>query len=211
MDVACSGSFGAEGCEMQFPYNDKLDRSVSGFDVPNIFSGSVVYDIPVGKGKTYSTGNSVVDYIVGNWQVGGILTFYSGVPFSVLVSNGNLSNTGGTVERANLVSSDVYPSKQTPNLWLNPNAFATPAPYTFGNLGRNTLRTDSTKNFDFSLVRRFPIKEEMGFEFRADSFNLTNTPVFDQPQRTLGDPNFGVVTATRNNPRQIQFALKFIF
>jgi outer membrane receptor protein involved in Fe transport len=211
MDVACSGSFGAEGCEMQFPYNDKLDRSVSGFDVPNIFSGSVVYDIPVGKGKTYSTGNSVVDYIVGNWQVGGILTFYSGVPFSVLVSNGNLSNTGGTVERANLVSSDVYPSNKTPNLWLNPNAFATPAPYTFGNLGRNTLRSDSTKNFDFSLVRRFPIKEEMGFEFRADSFNLTNTPIFAQPQNTLGDPNFGVVTSTRNNPRQIQFALKFIF
>src|SRR5262249_4029433 len=64
-DNGCSGSFGAEGCEIQFPYNTNLDRSVSGYDLPNIFSGSFVYDIPVGKGKSFSTHNSVVDYIVG--------------------------------------------------------------------------------------------------------------------------------------------------
>jgi hypothetical protein len=211
MDVGCSGSFGAEGCEVQFPYNLNLDRSVSGFDVPNVFSGSAVYEIPVGKGRSYSTGNKYLDYIVGNWQIGGIVTFYSGVPFDVTVSNGNLANTGNTVERANLVLADPYAPNKGPNLWLNPAAFATPAPFTYGTLGRNSLRSESTKNLDLSLVRRFPVTENSGFEFRADSFNLTNTPIFATPNHVLGNRNFGVITSTRNTPRQLQFALKFIF
>jgi outer membrane receptor protein involved in Fe transport len=219
IDVGCSGSFGAEGCEVQFPYNLNLDRSVSGFDVPNVFSGSAVWDIPIGKGKGHSTGSRIVDYIIGNWQLGGIVSFYSGLPFDVTVSNGNLSNTGNTVERANLALTNPYPANKGPNEWLNPAAFATPAPYTFGNLGRNSLRSDATKNLDFSLVRRFPVTETAGFEFRADSFNLTNTPIFNIPSctgtggctPTLGNPNWNVILATRNNPRQLQFALKFLF
>ena len=102
MDTGCSGSFGAEGCEIQQPYNYNADRSVSGFDLPNIFSGSFVYDIPVGKGKTFSTHNRFVDYVIGNWQVGGILSLHSGQPFDVTVSNGDTAGTGNTVERANL-------------------------------------------------------------------------------------------------------------
>jgi hypothetical protein len=51
----------------------------------------------------------------------------------------------------------------------------------------------------------------MGFEFRAESFNLTNTPIFAIPNTTLGNPNFGAVTSTRNTPRELQFALKFAF
>jgi hypothetical protein len=98
-----------------------------------------------------------------------------------------------------------------PNQWLNPSAFATPPLYTYGTLGRNALRTDSTKNLDLSIFRRFPVTENAGFEFRAESFNLTNTPIFDQPNSTLGNPNFGVVTRTRNTPRELQFALKFEF
>jgi hypothetical protein len=211
MDVGCSGSFGAEGCEITNPYNFNQDRSVSGFDLPNIFSGSVSYQIPVGKGRSYSTGNKAVDYILGNWDLNAIVTFYSGVPFDVTVSNGNLSNTGNVTERANQVLEDPYPSHQTASEWINPAAFATPPLYTYGTLGRNSLRTDSTKNLDFSVIRRFPFLERYAFEFRADSFNLTNTPIFNAPQHTLGNPNFGVVTSTRNDARQLQFALKFIF
>jgi outer membrane receptor protein involved in Fe transport len=212
IDVGCSGSFGAEGCNVQFPYNLNLDRSVSGFDLPNVFSGSVVYDIPVGKGRSFSTGSRFADYVIGNWQVGGIVSFYSGVPFTVNVSNGNLANTGNVTERANLVlPNSPYVPNKGPNQWLNPLAFATPAPFTYGNSGRNNVRSDATKNLDLSLVRRFPIHEDIGFEFRADAFNLTNTAIFNTPNNVLGNPNFGVVTSTRNNPRQLQFALKFLF
>ena len=211
MDVACSGSFGAEGCELTHPYDANVDRSVSGYDLPNNFSASFAYEIPFGKGQKYNSSNGFVNYVLGNWQINGILSFYSGVPFDVTTSNGNITNTGNTVERANLVLTDPYPANKTPNLWLNPAAFATPPAFTYGNLGRNTLRSDSTKNFDFSIFRRFPVTEATAFEFRAESFNLTNTAVFDSPQHTLGDPNFGVVTSTRNAPRILQFALKFLF
>jgi hypothetical protein len=211
MDVGCSGSFGAEGCEVQNPYNLNGDRSVSGFDLPNIFSASWVYEIPFGKGKSFSSGNKFVNYALGNWELNGIVSIYSGVPFDVTVSNGDLANTGNVLERANLVNSNPYPANQGPNLWINPASFATPPQYTFGTLGRNSLRSDATKNLDFSLFRRFPITETAGFEFRAESFNLTNTPIFDRPNSTLGDPNFGVVTSTRNEPRILQFGLKFIF
>jgi hypothetical protein len=211
MDVGCSGSFGAEGCEIQDPYNFNLDRSVSGFDLPNIFSGSVMYEIPVGKGRSYSTGHKALDYVLGNWDLNAIVSFYSGVPFDVTVSNGDLANTGNVLERANLVMSNPYPANQTASEWINPAAFATPPLYTFGTLGRNTLRSDATKNLDFSIVRRFPFLERYAFEFRADSFNLTNTPIFNTPNDTLGNPNLGVVTSTRNSSRELQFALKFMF
>jgi hypothetical protein len=211
MDVGCSGSFGAEGCEVTDPYNLNLDRSVSGFDLPNIFSGSFVYEIPIGKGRSFSTGHRALDYVLGNWDLNGIVSFYSGLPFDVTVSNGDLSNTGNVTERANLALADPYPSNKTPQEWINPAAFATPAPYTFGNLGRNILRSDATKNLDLSIVRRFPFLENYAFEFRADSFNLTNTPIFNTPNDTLGNPDLGVVTSTRSAPRELQFALKFVF
>ncbi|HSU31461.1 MAG TPA: TonB-dependent receptor [Bryobacteraceae bacterium] len=211
MDVGCSGSFGAEGCSVQQPYNLNADRSVSGFDLPNVFSGSWTYEIPFGKGKTFSSGNRFVNYALGNWSVNGIVSFYSGVPFNVNVSNGNISNTGNTVERANLILPNPYAANRGPNQWLNPSAFATPPPYTYGTLGRNALRTESTKNLDLSIFRRFPVTESAGFEFRAESFNLTNTPIFGTPNSTLGNPNFGIITSTRNTPRELQFALKFEF
>jgi outer membrane receptor protein involved in Fe transport len=211
MDVGCSGSFGAEGCSVQQPYNLNADRSVSGFDLPNVFSGSWAYEIPFGKGKAFSSGHRFIDYTLGNWSVNGIVSFYSGVPFDVGTSNGNISNTGNTVERANLVLPNPYAPNKGPNLWLNPAAFATPPLYTYGTLGRNSLRTDWTRNLDFSIFRRFPVTENAGFEFRAESFNLTNTAVFGQPNNTLGNPNFGVVTSTANTPRELQFALKFEF
>ena len=211
MDTGCSGSFGAEGCEIQQPYNYQADRSVSGFDLPNIFSGSFVYDIPVGKGKTFSTHNSVADYIVGNWQLGGILSLHSGQPFDVTVSNSDTAGTGNTVERANLVSSNVYAQSTDPTYYLNTAAFGTPALGTFGNLGRNSLRQPSYHNLDMSLTRRFPIKERANLEFRADAFNLSNSVVLGGPNNTLGNSNFGLITGTANSERQVQFSMKLVF
>jgi hypothetical protein len=217
MDIGCSGSFGAEGCEITTPYNTRNDRSVSGFDLPHIFSGSFVYDIPVGKGKSFSTHNSAIDYIVGNWQLGGIISIHSGSPFDVTVSNGDTAGTGNTVDRANLLLSNPYLSGQGPLNYLNPAAFGIPLTATttsggaYGNLGRNSLRTDPFHNVDLSLTRRFPIKERTNLEFRSDFFNISNSVVFGQPQSTLGNSNFGVITGTNNTQREIQFSMKLLF
>jgi hypothetical protein len=217
MDIGCSGSFGAEGCEITQPYNTRNDRSVSGFDLPHIFSGSFVYDIPVGKGKSFSTHNSALDYIVGNWQLGSIVSIHSGSPFDVTVSNGDTAGTGNTVDRANLLLSNPYLSGQGPLNYLNPAAFGVPLTATttsggaYGNLGRNSLRTDPFHNVDLSLTRRFPIKERTNLEFRSDFFNISNSVVFGQPQSTLGNSNFGVITGTNNTQREIQFSMKLLF
>jgi len=211
MDQGCSGSFGAEGCEIQTPWDTKRDRSVSGFDLPNIFSSSFVYDVPVGKGKTFDLHNSALNYVVGNWQVGGILSLHSGTPFDVTVSNGDQAGTGNTVERANLLSTNIYASGQGPTIYLNPAAFGTPAQATYGDLGRNSLRTNAFHNLDLSLTRRFPIRERANLEFRADAFNLSNSVVYGQPQSTLGNSNFGVITGTANTERQVQFSMKLLF
>jgi outer membrane receptor protein involved in Fe transport len=219
MDKGCSGSFGAEGCETETPYNTNNDRSVSGFDLPHLFSASFVYDIPVGKGKQFSTHNNFTDYVVGNWQLGGILTIHSGTPFDVTVSNGDAAGTGNTVDRANLLLSDPYASGGNPTVYLNPAAFASPAQASptqvgaYGDLGRNSLRTDPWHNMDLSLTRMFPIKERTNLQFRCDFFNISNSVIFGAPQSTLGNANFGVITgiATGSAQREIQFSMKLLF
>jgi hypothetical protein len=210
LDLACSGSFGAEGCELQDPYNIHGDRSVSGFNVPSNFTASWNWRIPFGKGQKFSSGNGFVDYVFGNWQINGLVSLYSGIPFDVTVSS-QIPNTGTGTERANLALRDPYVSNKGPNGWLNPAAFATPPNYTFGTLGRNALQSDWTKNLDFSVFKLFPIKERYSFELRAESFNLTNTPTFSAPNTGLSDVNFGTITSTRSTPRELQFGLKFLF
>ena len=210
MDVACSGSFGVEGCGLQDPYNINADRSVSGFDIPHSFNASWNWEIPFGKGKKHNFSNSFLNSAVSNWQINGILSLYSGVPFDVTV-NGDIANTGNNLERANLVLRNPYLPDKGPNGWLNPAAFAVPANYTFGNLGRNSLRTDWTRNLDLSLFRRFPIEDKATFEFRAEAFNLTNTAIFGKPNSTINAANFGRINSTRNTARQLQFALKLLF
>ena len=87
------------------------------------------------------------------------------------------------------------------------------ANFSSGNLARSipSLRQDKTKNLDFSLFKNFHIKERYQVAFRAEAFNLTNTPVFGFPGTTINGANFGIITSQSNPPRNLQFALKFIF
>ena len=125
--------------------------------------------------------------------------------------DGDIANTGNNYERANLVLREPYSAARGPNGWLNPAAFSVPANYTFGSLGRNSLRTAPTRNLDLSMFRRFAIKDRFALEFRAESFNLTNTAIFGRPNSIINAPNFGAIASTRNTPRELQFALRAIF
>jgi hypothetical protein len=211
IDVGCSGYYGTEGCSSQDAYNTSLDRSVAGFDIPNLFSFSWVYEVPFGKNKL-STGHSVLDYIIGNWQVNGITALRSGQPYSVTLT-GDSANIGDskTYLRPNLVG-NTTPANLTPSQWILASGFAAPPAFTFGDLGRNTFRSDWGKDVDLSLFRQFPIKEWMTLEFRAEAFNVFNVTTFGLPDSNLSDANFGkVTTLAQTPPRELQFSVKIRF
>ena len=212
IDISCSGDFGAEGCQLQNAYNINAERSVSGFDLTHNLSASWLWQLPFGSGQRFSAGNRFMNGVIGGWQLNGIVTMTSGIPYDITVS-GDIANTGSVVERANLVGAwgSWKPSNPTPSNWLNASAFAVPANYTFGTLGRNTLRNNWYRDFDLSIFRRFTLTERTALEFRAEAFNLTNTPVFGTPGSNLSNPNFGVISGTRNAPREIQFGAKLYF
>jgi hypothetical protein len=217
LDLGCTGWYGVEGCSIQNPYNLQADKGPSATDLPQIFSAAWVYTLPFGKGGKMSSSNPIVNALIGGWNLNGVLSFSSGTPFDVgtsqdIAHTGNYNyGNGYGYERANLVGSR-YPSSQNPNEWINVASFAYPAPNTFGNLGRDSLRSDWNKNLDLSVFRQFPITERFRMEFRFEMFNATNTPVWAVPVSNLDTTSlFGKVTHTANIPRQLQFGLKLYF
>jgi len=111
------------------------------------------------------------------------------------------------------VGNPVLASGKSINSWFNKAAFAQPANFTSGNLSRTYggVRTDWLRNLDFSLFKNFTVTERIKLQFRAETFNITNTPVFGAPGATVNGANFGVITGQSNPPRNVQLALKVIF
>jgi hypothetical protein len=107
IDEGSSGWFGVEGNSLTDPYNIKGSRGPSGFDLTHVLSINTLYQIPVGKGKRFSTGNSPLDYVLGNWQINGIITVRSGTPYNAYWGGSDLAHTGNVswaqYERLNLV------------------------------------------------------------------------------------------------------------
>ena len=211
IDLGCDGFFGSEGCSVQNPYNLRADRSVAGFGVPENLSISAVYALPVGKGKALNLSNSLLDEIVGEWNLSGILTSRSGVPFNN-VASGDIPNTGNVVERANRAAGcSPYTSSKGRN-YVNTSCFTTPPPFTFGTEGRNDLRSPSVTNLDLSLMKDFPlVGEARKIEFRSDFFNSLNHQSLGVPDTTVTDQQFGNILYTAQTEREIQFALKIYF
>jgi hypothetical protein len=193
------------------PYNWRRDYANSNWDIRHRFVASYVYDLPWFR----QSGNPVLKYALGNWQVNGITIIQSGLPFSVVVQ-GDPANMGQSVgsQRPNLVG-DPQENCSGSNLsnCLNPAAFAAPANFTYGNLGRNTFRGPGFSNWDFSLFKNFPIRERARFQIRGEFFNVFNHPSFGNPGATLGTSTFGKIggTAANYTPRQIQLAAKLTF
>ncbi len=190
----------------QNPYDWRADYGNSAWDVRHRFVASFNYSLPFFTASQ----NAFVRQTLGGWQTNGIVTLQTGFPFNV-VTSGDPANTGRSNERPNLVGT---PTENCGDGHLtnciSTAAFATPL-YAYGNAGRDILFGPGLYNVDFSLFKNFRLFERSTLQFRSEFFNLFNTPAFSNPNATLGASNFGSITSTKHDNREIQFALKLLF
>ncbi len=200
------------------PGTTKADWSLSQINADNQFTASVTYDLPFGKGKRFgSTWSGPLNVIAGNWEVDVIERILSGFPVFVIDSN----NQSGVFFQQNAsnnnrpdMTCDPKSGHPTLNEWFNTSCFAPAAVGELGNAPRAPVNGPDFVNTDFSLIKHFklPYREGMQVDFRAEFFNLFNHAQFFVPNSDINaGSQFGVINATVNNPRLIQFALKLRF
>jgi outer membrane receptor protein involved in Fe transport len=188
----------------------KANHAVCDYDLPNNLAVSSVYELPFGKGRRFlAYSNRYLNGLLGGWEIAGIFMARTGLPFTPTISSDN-ANTGIGGQRPDVVG-DSSVATRTVNQWFNPAAFAIPARFTYGDGGRNILRADGLVELDTTLKKSFPVTESRRLEFRAEAFNITNTPTFSAPNATIGSTSAGIVTSTLNAGRVLQGALKFFF
>ena len=170
--------------------------------------------MPIGKGRHFlNNANAVANAFVGGWELQGIQSWSSGLPYTILASVGESNTDGDAEERPNRVQGvPLYPANQGANSWFNPAAFTATAFGSYGNSGRNIIYTAPQVNFDTSLFKDFPLHERAKLQFRGEVFNMFNHTNFRANSliNQFDAPGAGSYTAAQP-ARQIQFALKLIF
>ncbi len=186
--------------------NLRADRSASSLDQTHRFIVNTVYEIPFGKNLRGPAGK-----LAAGWEIGAILLGFSGGPLGLSSAVNNTFSQGGG-QRPNWTGASPRLSNPAPARWFDITQFSNPLAYTFGNAGRtfSGSRSDGFSQLDFILGKSTALTEKVRLQFRAEFFNLTNTPRFGPPNVNFGNPQFGVVSAQGNLPRIIQFALKLI-
>jgi hypothetical protein len=180
-------------------------KGPSGFDVKHRFVLSWVWALPFGAGHGLAR-SGLLRPILQDWQFGGIVTLSTGRPFTVFLNTGVNNGAPSWPDRIG----DGRLDKPTADLWFDPAAFKAPAPNHYGTSGRGVLYAPGTQTVDVTLSRTFPISR-LRVQFRADAFNLFNTPQFGFPNQNIGSPTVGRITTTLGDNRSMQFALKLDF
>lgn len=169
-----------------------------------------VYELPMGAGKKWAQ-SGAAKAILGGWQINGIFSAYQGRQFTMSAS-GSSVNMPGNIQTPDQIKPDIAilgGLGDTP--YFDTTAFARVTAVRFGNVGRNTMRGPAVVNMDFSLFRKFKITERVGMEFRVESFNITNTPHFGNPNGNRNSSNFGKILSDSNDPRSFRFGLRIPF
>jgi Carboxypeptidase regulatory-like domain/TonB dependent receptor len=199
------------------------DYGLCDADEPNLIHFSGLYSLPFGNGRHFlADSRGLVNGLLGGWQTNWILTLQDGQPFDLPCAVDTTADFGCFA--LEVPGQNIYAGPHNVNHWVNPGAFATPPIATaigqsnYAPLGGDVspAHGPGEHRLDFSLFKEFPISESKHFEFRAEVFNLTNTPWFSNPsQLNYTEPStFGEISTLRdgaNDPRIIQFALKFFW
>ncbi len=189
------------------PSNPALDRGPSLFDVRHRFVLSGIYDLPVGRQFS-----GVPGALLKGWQVNWILQLQSGTPFTVLEPT-DVSLTGVGADRPNITCNPNSGPRSVAE-WFETSCIQRLDPVAnagqFGNERRNSVVGPPYKNLDLSLMKYFPVTEQVRVQFRTEAFNILNHPNFNIPDHILGSARFGQLIEARD-PRILQLGLKVLF
>jgi hypothetical protein len=192
------------------------NRALASFDTPHNLQVGVVYELPFGTGKPWAT-TGVSNAVFGGWQLNGVFSAYSGRPFQ-LTASGTSLNMPHNQQTPDQVKEtvEIFGNVGDAGTYFDTTAFARVTQVRFGNVGRNTMRGPGQRNLDLSLFRTFKLTQGTDLQFRAEGFNITNTPHFSNPNGSVNSSNFGKITTTDSNwamgrSRQFRFGLRFIF
>jgi hypothetical protein len=189
--------------------NDLEAERGPGCDVRHRFALSSVYDIPAYSATTWTR------MLTENWHFTTIYQAQSGMPFTISVF-GDTANSGTVLGenpiRANVTGQPIFgPGTRNANQWFNPGAFATPAAYTFGDVGRNSVYGPPQQTLDFAIARTFRLTEKASFQFRGEAFNSLNKVNLGTPNRYVNTPQFGTITMPMTPGREIQLSARVSF
>jgi hypothetical protein len=178
-------------------------------DVRHRFALSTTYDLP-------ALGESgLISALTRGWHMSAVFQAQSGFPFTISVF-GDTANSGTLLGenpiRANYTGQAIFgPGAHTSDMWFNPAAFSTPAAFTFGNVGRNTIYGPGMQTLDLALHREFALTEKTRFQFRAEFFNALNHTNLGTPNRFVNTPQFGTITEAATPGREVQLGMRLSF
>lgn len=192
-------------------YNIQAEHGPADYDQRYRSVTSFAWDLPFGKGRRFLDGEGALERIFGGWQLGGIVTIAAGFPFSPATGL-DTSNTGSFGQLRPDVVGNPDPGERTPERWFDPAAYATPAEFTFGNAGRNSLVGPGTRTADLYLRKELKMRGRARLELRIEAFNAFNHPNFGLPDNFVGDgESGGTITSTAISQRQLQFGARLAF
>lgn len=205
------------------PFNLRLNRGLSDFDVRHRLSANFSYDLPIGPGRTYLANTSgIAKVLVEGWQINGILSAETGIPVTpIFTFDQDRDGSTDNEQRPNLAAGATITRVSRLQLF-DPNVFILPAVGTRGTLGRNIIEGPGLWTFDPSVTKAFFLNADhtRSLQLRMEMFNALNHPNFAIPDvgnltifnsATARNPTAGQITRTSTPSRQIQFALRLIF
>lgn len=196
-------------------YDLRAERAVSELDQPQNLVVNAVVELPFGRGKKFLGGvNPIADKFIGGWRLTAILTEQSGFPLTLSANGVGGGSRPNPVPGTSAVIQGSRSNTDRVAAWFNKAAFVTPPAYTFGTIGRTYtgLRGPGVQNVDGSIGKETSF-EGMNLQFRAEFFNVANTPHFSMPDMAVQDAGFGSITSSIPSPptRQIQLSMKLAF
>jgi hypothetical protein len=176
------------------------------YDRTHVFRFAFVAELPFGR-----QGSGVLNAIVRDWTLNGLVSAFTGSPFTVIASGASV-DAPGNAQSGDLVGTPTRLGGIGPeDPYYDPSAWAPVTEARFGNTGRNSVRGPGQWNIDLGLFRRFPIGKKVNVEARVEAFNLTNTPHFDNPDGFVNSPGFMTITSAQPDERQIRLGVRLQF